>query len=175
MKINIFKGDITGLDFDLIVNPSNQQLSAKPGISEKIFTVGGPQLEEACRQLHGCPVGQARMTLGYDLPCVAVIHAVGPVYQDGQHNEEKYLEAAYWNSMSLAYDFMRKNRLDQVTLAFPCIAVEEGYPRQEACQIAVRTIRNILTTYQRAYGIHVIFICDQQEDYLLYKKELSLR
>ena len=172
--MNTLKGDLTGLDFDIIVNAANEQLLPGGGVCGAIFHKAGRQLVKACKELKGCETGKAKITPAFDLPCKAIIHAVGPIYRGGDQHEAEYLTAAYWNSMSVAYDYMRKNHLDEITIGFPCISTGiYGYPQEEACQIAVRTIKKLYSKYPETKNIHVTFVCYTQEDYRLYKEELK--
>ena len=107
--ISTLKGNISLLDFDLIVDPTNQQVLPMQGVSAQIFHQAGSEMMKACQALNGLEVGKAKMTESFNLPCKAVIHTCGPRYIDGAHNEDEYLAACYWNSMALAYDYMRKN------------------------------------------------------------------
>lgn len=171
--ITTLKGDISRLDFDIIVNAANSSLTPGSGISAAVFAQAGPGLEEECQKLRGCDVGKAKMTDSYNLRCKKIIHAVGPMYKDGEHNEAKLLAAAYWNSVVLAYSYMIKNRENSISLAFPCISTGiYGYPNEEACSIAVNTVRSLMQAYPDAKDINIVFVCDTEEDYLLYKKAL---
>lgn len=172
--MNTLKGDITRLDFDIIVNAANEQLLPGGGVCGAIFEKAGHELVQACKELKGCETGKAKITPAFNLPCKAIIHAVGPIYQGGQNNEAEYLTAAYWNSMVVAYDYMRKNHLDHISLAFPCISTGiYGFPQEQACQIAVKTIKKLYSKFPEAKDIHVTFVCYTQEDYRLYKEELK--
>lgn len=171
--ITTLKGDIARLDFDIIINAANTSLTPGTGVCASIFAGAGPELEQECIQLRGCEVGKAKMTDPYNLRCKKIIHAVGPMYKDGKHNESKLLASAYWNSVVLAYSYMIENRLNSITLAFPCISTGAyGYPNDEACKIAVSTIRSLMQAYPDAKDINIVFVCDTEEDYMLYKKEL---
>lgn len=171
--ITTLKGDITGLDFDIIVNAANNHLLPGSGVCGAIFKKAGHQLETACQKIGYCQTGDAVMTKAYDLPSKAVIHTVGPIYHQDS-NAAYSLKACYWNSMVLAFDYMRSHHLDSVSIAFPCIATGiYGYPHQEACSIAVNTIYQLMHEYPDAQKINVVFVCYQQEDYLLYKEELA--
>ena len=95
---------------------------------------------------------------------------------DGTQNEAEYLAACYWNSMALAYKYMKDHDLETVTIGFPCIATGiNHYPHQEACLIAIRTIKRLMNRYPETKGIQVCFVCDKTEDYMLYKETLRLR
>ena len=168
--MNTLKGDITGLDFDIIVNAANEQLLPGGGVCGAIFAKAGHGLVQACKELKGCETGKAKITPAFDLPCKAIIHAVGPIYQGGQNQEDEYLAAAYWNSMAVAYDYMRNHHLERLSIAFPCISTGiYGYPPVEACQIAVKTIKKLYSKFPETKDMHVTFVCYRQEDYRLYK------
>ena len=172
--ITTLKGDITGLDFNIIVNAANKHLLPGSGVCGAIFAKAGQGLEEECAKLKGCPTGQAKMTKAYNLPCDRIIHTVGPIYIDGNHKESELLEACYWNSLALAYSYLRENNLERCSIAFPCVSTGiYGFPREEACQIAVKTVKTLMRKYPDAKVIDVIFVCYLQEDYALYKKELK--
>lgn len=131
---------------------------------------------KACQALNGLEVGKAKMTESFNLPCKAVIHTCGPRYIDGAHNEDEYLAACYWNSMALAYDYMRKNDMESINIAFPCISTGvNAYPNHEACVIAIQTVKRLMNKFPETKAIHVCFVCDKTEDYMLYKEALRLR
>jgi len=87
----VVDGDLTTRDVDAIVDAANHALARGGGVCGSIFGAAGPGLEEACRRLGGCPTGDARATEGFALPARLVIHAVGPVWQGGDHGEPAHL------------------------------------------------------------------------------------
>jgi O-acetyl-ADP-ribose deacetylase len=103
-EIRIVKGDITALDVDAIVNAANTTLLGGGGVDGAIHYAAGPELLEECRQLKGCPTGEARITRGYRLPAHWIIHAVGPVWKGGGRDETNLLASCYVNSMQLAVE-----------------------------------------------------------------------
>ena len=131
-QIEILQADITRLDVDAIVNAANPQLAAGAGVCGAIHAAAGPRLAEACARLGGCETGSAKMTGGYDLPARYVIHAVGPVWRGGDHNEAGLLAGAYRSSILLADE----KRL--CSIAFPAISCGiYGYPIDAAAAIAI--------------------------------------
>lgn len=142
MNLRILEGDITNLKVDAIVNAANSALAGGGGVDGAIHRAAGPQLDIACRKIGGCPTGQAVITPGFDLPARYIIHTVGPVWQGGQHRERELLASCYRKSLQLAWDQGLKS------VAFPLISAGVyGYPRQEALDVALETIREFLQTH----------------------------
>lgn len=142
MDLHILEGDITTLKVDAIVNAANSALAGGGGVDGAIHRAAGLQLDIACRKIGGCPTGQAVITPGFDLPARYIIHTVGPVWQGGQHRERELLASCYRKSLQLAWD----QGLESV--AFPLISAGVyGYPRQEALDVALETIREFLQTH----------------------------
>ena len=134
--IRVWQGDITTLSVDAIVNAANSSLRGGGGVDGAIHRAAGPGLLDECRNIGGCPTGEARLTAGHDLPARHVIHTVGPVWQGGDQGEDELLASAYRNSLSLA----RAHGL--VSIAFPAISTGiYGFPADRAARIAIRTIR----------------------------------
>jgi O-acetyl-ADP-ribose deacetylase (regulator of RNase III) len=138
-RLVTIKGDITQRPVDAIVNAANESLLGGGGVDGAIHRAAGPELLEACRQLGGCPAGEARITPGFRLPARFVIHTVGPVWKGGQAGEAHVLARCYHSVMAIARDNALK------TLAFPAISCGVyGYPPEEACAIAVGTLKGLL-------------------------------
>lgn len=140
-KISVWQGDITTLAVDAIVNAANKSLLGGGGVDGAIHRAAGPGLLAECRTLGGCPTGEARITGGYNLPARYVIHTVGPVYSRNNPTVARLLAACYKNSLALAAE----HKLSSV--AFPAISCGVyGYPVEDACRIAVTTVRDCLAT-----------------------------
>lgn len=139
-KIAIYQGDITKMGVDAIVNAANPSLLGGGGVDGAIHMAAGPELKAYCRNLHGCAVGEAKITPGFRLPATYVIHTAGPIWQGGGRQEAEKLAACYRNSLALAAEQGLQ------TLAFPAISTGVyGYPQEEAAQIACQTIAEALT------------------------------
>lgn len=140
MGFKIINGDITNVECEAIVNAANSYLKMGGGVCGAIFNkAGARQLTQECNQIGYCKPGNAVITKGYNLKAKYIIHAVGPIYQDGKHNEKEILEAAYYNSLLLAKQYHLNS------IAFPLISSGiYGYPYDEALMIAKNTISNFL-------------------------------
>lgn len=133
-EIEIVLGDITRETTDAIVNAANSRLAGGGGVDGAIHRAGGPAIMAECRRIGGCPTGQAVITTAGNLNARFVIHAVGPIYRGGAHDEARLLVCAYKNSLKLAV----KNGLQSVS--FPAISCGVyGYPIPEAAHLALAT------------------------------------
>jgi O-acetyl-ADP-ribose deacetylase len=165
-RIGLVVGDITGLQVDAIVTAANESLSGGGGVDGAVHRAAGPALFEECRTIGICPEGQARITGGYLLPARFVIHAVGPVYEDGSFGEAGILASAYRESLALA----EANGIG--TIAFPCIATGVyGYPKPEACRVAVEVVMSWLTGHDLPN--RVTFCCFDEADAEVYRAQLD--
>ncbi|KAJ1940678.1 O-acetyl-ADP-ribose deacetylase macrod2 [Linderina macrospora] len=128
--ISIYRGDITKLSVDAIVNACDTKVLGGGGVDGAIHRAAGPQLLAECRTLNGCETGKAKITKGYRLPAEYVIQAVGPVGENAE-----LLRSAYWESLEVA------KKAGVRTIAFPCISTGVfGYPPEKACGVCVRAV-----------------------------------
>src|SRR5215216_1038813 len=122
MPVEVVLGDITTLDVDAIVNAANERMLGGGGVDGAIHRAAGPELLAACLAIPEvrpgvrCPTGEARLTPGFLLPARFVIHAVGPVWRGGRHDEPELLAHCYRNALALA----RQQGVQSV--AFPAIS-----------------------------------------------------
>ena len=163
-RIQIIKGDITKITVDAIINAANTSLLGGGGVDGAIHRAGGPAILEECRKIRdrqgGCPVGEAVITTGGNLPARYVIHTVGPVWNGGRNREEELLAAAYLNSLKLAVAHSIR------TLAFPNISTGiYHFPKDKAAAIAWHTVSDFLSENESIQ--EVTFVCFDEENYAI--------
>ncbi len=142
MSVEVWRGDITTLAVDAIVNAANERMLGGGGVDGAIHRAAEPELLAACRAMPEvspgvrCPTGQARVTPGFQLPARWVIHTVGPIWRGGHEGEDDLLASAYRQSLAEA------ERVGAESVAFPAISTGVyGFPPDRAARIAVHTIR----------------------------------
>jgi O-acetyl-ADP-ribose deacetylase len=162
--IKVIQYDITDLDVDVIVNAANTSLQGGGGVDGAIQRAAGPELLAACKKLGGCPTGEARITPGFRLKAQWVIHAVGPVWDGGEHNEPRLLESCYQSAFRLA-------REAQVhSIAFPCISTGiYHYPKQDAARIALKVMHANDKVFRS-----IVACCFDAENATVYRKLLGI-
>lgn len=166
-SIELFRGDITTLKVDAIVNAANTSLLGGGGVDGAIHRAAGPQLLEFCRTLGGCQTGEAKITPGFLLAAKYVIHTVGPVWKGGQFNEDALLSGAYRRSLEIASE----NKLKSI--AFPNISTGVyGFPKKRAAEIAVKEVKTYLAKDKHIEK--VIFTVYDEENFKLYKEILNI-
>ena len=165
-RISIVTGDITRLTVDAIVNAANTSLLGGGGVDGAIHRAAGPGLLEECRKLGGCPTGEARITAGYNLKARFVIHAVGPIYRPGNPAQAGLLRSCYESSLRLAAG------AGVASIAFPSISAGAyGYPKDEACDIAVSAVSEWLRSAELPES--VTFCCFTSDMADLYRRRLE--
>lgn len=158
-------GDITRLHVDAIVNAANSSLLGGGGVDGAIHRAAGPELVEACRKLHGCKTGDAKATPGFRLPAKWVFHAVGPVWNGGQHNEDELLAGCYRSALLLAREHNARS------IAFPAISTGiYGFPSDRAARIAIDTVK----AHVDESGVEVVnFVCFDDRTLWIYESLLE--
>ena len=159
--IKVVRGNLTSQKTDAIVNAANTHLIAGGGVCGAIHRVAGPELAIECRKIGGCPIGEARLTRAYDLPCRHVIHAVGPRYSDGTRGESEILTSCYQSIFALT----EKHGIESISIP----AISTGifhYPVKEATEIAFATT----LVAQEEQNLLVQFVCFDKDTADIYEK-----
>lgn len=179
-RIAVWKGDITKIKVDAIVNDANNTLlgNKQPfhkGVDSKIHASAGPRLREDCntiieKQGHIEYAGDAKITRAYCLPSKYVVHTVGPVVLNGiaSKEHEKQLLHCYKSVLNTIKDIE-----DIKTIVFCGISTgSSGYPKKEAAQLAVDRVR-IWLKENPEKDLKVIFNVYDDEEEERYLKILN--
>ena len=175
-EIYLWRGDITTLKCDAIVNAANSQMLGcfcpnHGCIDNAIHTFAGVQLRLTCadlmkQQCHEEETGNAKITPAYNLPCRYVLHTVGPIVHGNLTKKDKELLASCYQS---CLELAERNGLKSI--AFCCISTGEfHFPNDKAAQIAVETVKRYKE--QTHSKIEVIFNVFKELDYNIYKELL---
>lgn len=172
-RLVLWRGDITTLKIDAIVNAANSALRGcfvpcHSCVDNIIHSVSGIQLRLACDKImkeqgYEEPTGRAKITPAYNLPSEYVLHTVGPIVS-GPLTERhcRQLADCYRSCLELAADKGLKS------IAFCCISTGEfHFPQKKAAEIAVRTVTDYLNRDARVEK--VVFNVFKQEDYNIYR------
>lgn len=176
-RVRLWRGDITTLATDAIVNAANSQMLGcfVPGhhcIDNAIHTFAGVQLRLECARLmeeqgYAEPTGMAKETEAFNLPCKRIIHTVGPIAEGNATPSDRALLAdCYTSCLDAAADAGCRS------IAFCCISTGVfGFPQEAAADIAVRTVKGWLD--ECASPMTVVFDVFSEVDERCYRRLLS--
>lgn len=142
--LQLIHGDITEVKVDVIVNAANAQLLHGGGVAGAIVRKGGECIQAESRQWvrENGPIDAANpaLTGAGRLPARAVIHAVGPIWGEG--DEDHKLFGAVSSALAMA------NEQQFRSLALPAISTGIfGFPRERAAGIILEAVRAYVTSH----------------------------
>lgn len=146
MEIEVVEGDITQQQVDAVVNAANRGMRGGGGVDGAIHAAGGPAVLQDCirRFPEGLATGDAGWTTGGDLAARWVIHVVGPNYNAGER-DRSLLTSCYRRALEVA------DELGARSVAFPLVSAGiYGWPREDAVDAAVQTLRDTTTSVEVA-------------------------
>lgn len=169
-RVRLLHGDITKVAAGAIVNAANSSLLGGGGVDGAIHRVGGPMILAECQLIRnrqgGCKVGNAVITSAGNLPADYVIHAVGPYWSDGSHDEVELLKRAYFSCFKLIDEYHIK------TVSFPNISTGiYKFPKDLAAKIALDVITHCLHENNKIEMVNLV--CFDQINYSLYFNQIS--
>ena len=176
-RLVLWRGDITRLGADAIVNAANIAMlgcfvPCHGCIDNAIHSAAGLQLRDDMNRLmqaqgHEEPTGEAKITPAYNLPSRYVIHTVGPIIRGALQPEDRdMLASCYRACLKLAGDYALKS------IAFCCISTGEfRFPQEEAARIAIGTVREYLSNHKT--DLRVIFNVFKASDEAIYRRLLA--
>jgi O-acetyl-ADP-ribose deacetylase (regulator of RNase III) len=164
-ELVLLMGDITEQDYDVIVNPANENLQLGGGVAGAIRKKGGEEIQKECNKIGGTYVGGSVLTGAGNLKAKYIIHAVGP--RMGEGGEEVKLKNATMNSLLLAEEHNLKS------IVFPAISTGIfGYPITKCAEIMLQVIVEYL---KRPTNLSVVAICLwDDESFEVFSNQLIL-
>lgn len=161
MPFEIVRNDITQMQVDAIVNTANPSPIIGYGCDAGIHKKAGPELLAARKRIGAIAVGQVAITPGYNLDANYVIHAVGPIWQDGKHDEETLLRQCYDRALKIAAE----HKCDSI--AFPLLSAgNHGFPKAKALQIAITAF----STFLMEHDMQIYLVVFSNDAFVLSEK-----
>lgn len=167
-KITLYRGDITTLSTEAIVNAANNQLWMGGGVAGAIKRAGGEEIEREAVSKGPIPVGEAVVTGAGRLKARYVIHAAAMGYEGGRmiRPTEETVRSATKNSL------LRAEELGIKSIAFPALGTGVGgFPLPDAARIMIQTVREHLAGKTNLE--EVVFALYGQEAYRAFEEELA--
>lgn len=166
MAFKIIFSDITKLQVDAVVNPTDQYYSGGGGIDRQIHEICGDDLDYATDKFGKLHLGEAKATEGFALPCKYIIHTSAPHWSGLSTLELDLLGSCYRNSIALA------SHLGVKSIAFPLIASKgKHFPKEVAFTAAVNAIMESMKEYT---AIEIILVLLKENSYLIPEELMSL-
>jgi O-acetyl-ADP-ribose deacetylase len=168
----VVQGDITRFKVEAVVNAANEWLLGGGGVDGAIHAAAGPELLAVCKAFPEvrpgvrCPVGEARLTPGFNLLAKHIIHTVGPRWRGGTRGEPELLASCYRACLTLAAE----NQIQSI--AFPAISTGAfAYPLLPACRVAVAECSAFLAS--NGAPKEVLLVAFSAEDAAALRKALA--
>lgn len=174
--ISLYKGDITLIKADAIVNACNSEMLGcfVPGhycIDNAIHTYAGLLLRKEMmdimsKQGHEESNGQVKVTTGYNLPSKYIFHTVGPIYS-GIHRDETDLASCYYSCLRKADEM----KIESIVFCSLSTGVF-GFPIEKASKIAIKCVKSYMKEDNKNIK-KVIFDVFSESDYEVYDRNLK--
>lgn len=170
--LRLIRGDITQSQVDAIVNAANAQLQHGGGVAAAIARRGGAIIQResnAWVRQHG-PISPQRpaITSGGELPCRYVIHAVGPIWGEG--DEDAKLRQAVAGALALADEHALRS------LALPAISTGIfGFPKHRAARVMLESLAEYFAAHPDSGIERVELVLYDQPTWEAFAKAFSAR
>ncbi len=164
IKIEVYRGDITQLELDAVVNAANNRLWMGGGVAGVLKRAGGKEIEAEAGKKGPIPIGEAAVTGAGKLKAKYIIHAA-VMGQDLKTDAEKIRQAT-GNSL------LRGDELGIKGIAFPALGTGVGgFPLGECARIMISEVRHYST---KETGLErVVFVLYDEPAYQAFKQELD--
>ncbi len=164
IKIEVYRGDITQLELDALVNAANNRLWMGGGVAGALKRAGGKEIEAEAVKKGPIPIGEAAVTGAGKLKAKYIIHAA-VMGQDLKTDAEKIRQATR-NSL------LRGDELGIKSIAFPALGTGVGgFPLGECARIMIGQVRQYSA---KKTGLErVVFVLYDEPAYQAFRQELD--
>ncbi|XP_071137980.1 protein mono-ADP-ribosyltransferase PARP14-like isoform X2 [Mytilus edulis] len=157
-EVIVVKGDITGLDVDVIVNAANKDLAHSGGLAKVLVNKGGKSIQDECDQFTSyngqLTEGECYCSKPGMLNCQMIVHAVGPVWQGGSNNEEDSLQQC----VETALVETEKHKHTSIAIPALCTGIF-GYPPHLATRAIALAVRDYFKR-SKSSRVQTVYLCD---------------
>ncbi len=122
--IKAIYGNIIYSKAEVIFNSANPMLCGAAGVSAAIHTAAGPELDDYCKRLPGCDVGNAVITPGFKL-CKYIVHVVVP---------KEWKGGLFTRAVTQGLDLARQTGAQSLALPVPGVGIH-GLPKRKAVSV----------------------------------------
>lgn len=98
--VKIIYGDICSVPADAIICEANTELESEEGISDRLFELGGDDIQNECHQFDSLTKGQAVSTCAGKLSAKSIIHCI--VKNSGEYIEEDEMMCSIRHALRIA-------------------------------------------------------------------------
>ncbi len=164
IDIEVYRGDITQLGLDALVNAANNRLWMGGGVAGALKRVGGKEIEDEAFKQGPIPIGEAIVTGAGKLKAKYVIHAA--VMGQDLKTDAKKIRQATKNSL------LRADEIGIKSIAFPALGTGVGgFPLDECARIMISEVRQHST--RKTELERVVFALYSEPAYQAFKQELN--
>ena len=160
MQYHLIRDDITKMEVDAIVVPTNKHLFGVEGIDGLVHEAGGEELDTLCRSFAPRDTGDALITPAFNLPCRKIVHLPVPEWEDGYSGERILLRQCYENGLKKAFE-----DTDIHTLAVPLLGSGNNQcPMDIAFNIAVESLKSFQTAVKKRRKAFTVWLVMYSEE-----------
>ncbi|XP_052771700.1 protein mono-ADP-ribosyltransferase PARP14-like isoform X2 [Mya arenaria] len=154
-------GDMTELNVEVIVNPSDDKIGFFGGLGKVLRMKGGLALERYCKDYikNNGPLsdGEVFVSPALNMKAKQFFHVVGPAWEDGTDQEDEKLTEVVFKALKQA------SMKDLNSLAMPAISCGVyGFPVKKATCIIVAAVKNFFREEQDS-SLTDIYLCDLKD------------
>ncbi len=166
IKVEVYCGDITQLEFDALVNAANNRLWMGGGVAGALKRAGGKEIEAEAVKKGPIPIGEAAVTGAGKIKAKYIIHAA-VMGQDLKTDAEKIRQATR-NSL------LRCDELGIKSIAFPALGTGVGgFPLDECARIMISEVRQY--SAEKTGLERVVFVLYDEPACQAFKRELDMQ